>query len=512
MDFLKRLPATWQSYSSGQKSISIVITVCLVLAAYFFFRWLTQTEYAALYTNVQAENAGKIVEVLQGINVPYNLADEGKTILIPKERVYEVRLQLAGKGVIAEGGPGFELFDTNNLGSTDYERSINYQRALQEELRRTIVQIDAVKQARVHLVLPKKSTFIENQNKPQASIVVELNPLVTLEAQQVKAIAQLVAGSVEDLSYEDVNIVDTGGHILSDSIKKAAASGLELTQFEIKRDIEKNLEERIQQLLKNIYGPDKTVTMVTAELDFNQKETDSTVWGTEGVIASEQFTQSSITTLDSLPVGDPNRISDLAGGPEATGVITDLSSIKNYEINRVVEREVHTPGRLISISAAVVIDGSLTQETREHIEEVIRAAIGFNAERGDTISVLSTVFDQGILDDAQAVMAETDAAARAQEQMQRWQDLGVKGGALIVFLILGILLLRMLKPRQEWPELEIAEPVSIKTVEQQIEQLGQKSSFFTEDEKVKKIFKEEPEVVVQIINNWLDNSKEDASG
>lgn len=512
MGFLNRIQEIWKGFSSTKKSVSLVIIACLLLSTYFFYRWATKVEYAPLFNNVDTDNAARIVEGLKEINVPYILTDSGKTILIPEEQVYEVRLNLAGKGLVSEGGKGFELFDESNLGATDFERSINYQRALQEELRRTIVHIEAVKQARVHLVLPAKSAFIENQHKPQASIVLELKPLLSLEPNQVQGIAELVAGSVEGLSIENVNIVDTTGRVLSDSIKNSASNQMNIANFVDGRAFEENLEKRIQHLLESVYGLNKVVTMVTADLDFNQKETNSTVWGNEGVIASEQTNQrmTDISGSSGL-VGDP--LTD----PEAVAIpgaeqYSDISTTRNYEINQVVEREIQAPGQVKSISVAVVINGDLSPEEKVEIQDIVSAAIGFDAERGDTISILSTTFDQHDLEQIRAEMAKAEAQDKEQEQRDKLVSWGLKGVGMVALFIIALVLIRNRKVTQEpWPELNM-EPVLLKKVEEQVEQAEQSSRFISEDVKIKNIIKDEPEVAVQIINSWLEESGSDKNG
>jgi flagellar M-ring protein FliF len=161
MNFIKNIPENWKGLSSAKKSAIIVIFVCLFLSAVFFFYSSTRIKYAPLYTNMDINEAAKVVEGLKEISIPYTISDSGTTILIPEDQIYEVRLNLASKGLTANSNKGFEVFDKSDLGATDFERNINYQRALQEELRRTILHIESIKQARVHLVLPVRSAFIE---------------------------------------------------------------------------------------------------------------------------------------------------------------------------------------------------------------------------------------------------------------------------------------------------------------------------------------------------------------
>lgn len=505
MDLLKKLPEQWESFSSAKKSASLVITACMILALFFFYRWATKVEYATLYTNVQPDSAGKIVEGLKALNVPYTLTEEGKTISVPKDQVYEVRLNLASKGVVADSGQGFELFDTSDMSATDFEINVNYQRALQEELRRSIVQIDTVKQARVHLVLPEKSAFIDNQNPPQASIILELKPLASLQPEQVRGIAELVAGSVENLSYKNVNIIDTEGHVLSDQINESGNIGSELSQLGLKKSFEEDLENRIEQLLAKIYGPDKVVAMVTANLDFNQKEASRIIWGDAGVVVSEQTSQSQTGSAGASGLAGTSSNTE-SGWPAVSGannVETSLSSTKNYEVNRMEEKEIYAPGRVKSISVAVAVDGNPGAAETKRIKNVVTAAIGFDANRGDTIDVLGTRFDQSNLLEIRKEMAKADEDARKQEKIDTWMNWGMKGAGGLALLILGVLLLRYLRPRDNWPELNIEQPVSIKNVE---EKLGENISASNEDDEVKSLMEKEPEVAVQIIKTWLDES------
>jgi flagellar M-ring protein FliF len=505
MDFFKNLLEQWKHFSSTRKTVSLVITACFILAVIFFYRWATKVEYATLYTNVQPESAGKIVEGLKALNVPYTLTDDGKAISIPKDQVYEVRLSLASTGIVAENGKGFELFDASNMGATDFEINVNYQRALQEELRRSIVQIDAVKQARVHLVLPEKSAFIDNQSQPQASIILELKPLATLQPEQVRGIAELVAGSVENLSYKNVNIIDTEGHVLSDQITAQGSNASELNQLGLRKSFENDLENRIQKLLEKIYGTNKIVVMVTADLDFNQKEASRIIWGDQGVVESEQNnqTQTGNGQASGLAGTSSNTESESSGNTGTNNVNTSTSSTKNYEINKVEEKEIYAPGRIKSISVAVAVDGNPGTTETNRIKSVVTAAIGLDSKRGDTLDVMGTKFDKSSINEAKAEMAKADETAQKKEKIDTWMSWGFKGAGVIALLILGILLLRYLRPRDNWPELNIDQPVSVKSVEEKIEQ---SDGYSSEDDEVKSIVESDPEVAVQIIKSWLDES------
>jgi flagellar M-ring protein FliF len=503
MDYLKKVSENWKGLSSTKKSASLIIIACLFLSAFFFYRWSTKIEYAPLYTNMDTNDAAKVVEGLKEISVPYLISDSGGSILIPENQIYEVRLNLASKGLVANSDKGFEVFDKSDLGATDFERNVNYQRALQEELRRTILHIEAVKQARVHLVLPARSAFIENQHKPQASIILELNPLFNLDPTQIKGIAELVAGSVENLDAENVNIIDTTGRVLSDSIKDNAND--QINNFADRRAFEESLEKRIQHLLGNIYGPNQVAAMVTADLDFNQKETSSIVWEDEGVVVSEQTTQKTVSTDGSTGiVGDPlTDIIDIPGSNQAS----EISSTKNYEVSQIVEKEILAPGRIKSISVAVAINGDLPPEKEIIVKDIVSAAIGYNAVRGDTISVTSTTFNNnGDMENLIAEMEKQEAAAKEQERQDKLITWGLIGAAIIALFIIALLIIRR-KPQETWVDEEPGEETPTPAQVIPISQIRQTESFVNEYEKVKTIIDNDPEVAVQIINGWLEESE-----
>ncbi|MBC7105906.1 MAG: flagellar M-ring protein FliF, partial [Firmicutes bacterium] len=196
-DLLARLGARWQTLAPGQKVLLVLGGAALLVTLFYLGNLAFAPRYVPLVTHLDPEGAAAVVDQLKAMKVPYRLADQGATVLVPEKQVYEARMKLASSGVLAGGGKGFELFDQTKLGVTDFAQQVDYQRALQEELRRTIVQLEEVDQARVHLVLPEKSVFVERQAQPSASVVLKLKPGHDLRAEQVRGIVSLVAGSVE---------------------------------------------------------------------------------------------------------------------------------------------------------------------------------------------------------------------------------------------------------------------------------------------------------------------------
>lgn len=510
--FLKKITDKWSALSPVKKSAAVVMAISVILALIFFYLWMTKVNYAPLVSNMQEESAGKISEKLQEMNVPYKLSDEGKTIMVPENKVYDLRLKLASEGVFTSEGMGFELFDNTPLGTTDFERQLNKQRALQEELRRTIIQLDAVEQARVHLVIPEKSVFIDEQGQATASIFLELKPLKSLEPNQIKGVIELVARSVENLDPKDVSVVDTQGQVLSDGIEseEGALSAAQLKQQELRKQFEKDLEKRVQNLLEKMYGTGKVATMISADLDFSQRETNVVDWG-ENAVRSEQLTEhgEAIGGGRGL-VGEANRLTDEEVGDNypalGDGEVLEEGSrdaIVNYEIDKIEEKTIHSPGAIRNLSIAVTIDGRLTQGNRAEVEEIVAAATGYNMERGDQISVSSMEFDNSLLEENKKEM-ERLAAKEQRQEFINTIILWVLVALGIIAVIVGIILFRRYR-RTQLTQVAIEEPTPISEVEEKIniDPNEEASKNLTKQKKAQKIVDEKTKEAAQVINTWL---------
>ncbi|MCL6559014.1 MAG: flagellar M-ring protein FliF, partial [Firmicutes bacterium] len=217
---LARLKERWQALSQTHKIITVAVLTGVLIGMIYLGQIAARPSLAPLFTGLDPKEAGAIVEKLKAMKVRYEMADQGKTIMVPEKQVYEARIQLASSGALGNG-MGFELFDQSKLGVTDFEQQVVYQRALQEELRRTIVQLEGVEQARVHLVLPQKSVFINDQGTPSASVALKLKPGARLKPEQVQGVSDLIVGSIEGLKTENVHIIDTEANVLSDNLKSS---------------------------------------------------------------------------------------------------------------------------------------------------------------------------------------------------------------------------------------------------------------------------------------------------
>jgi len=509
----RNLPAEaskrWQLLKPGQKILAVLLGLGTIISLIFFVSLITRPAYAPLFTGLDPAEAGALVEKLKKMNVPYRLTDQGKTIEVPAKQVYETRIQLASSGALGEG-KGFELFDQTKLGVTDFEQQVQYQRALQEELRRTIVQLEEVEQARVHLVLPQKSVFVEEESPSSASIVLKLKPFAQLKPEQIKGMVQLAVGSVEGLKPENVHIIDTKGNVLNADLafdEQAMLTQGALKQYQVKKAYEKELEKRIQQMLERIFGPGKAVAMVTADLDFDRQEV-NTVTPQPGPVVSEQ----TITESGTAPQagGLPGTTGNLPGYPAQVAPAGEGYSrnetIRNYQPGSRQEKVISAPGKLRRLSVAVAVDAPVSPGVEQQVAEVVGAATGLNPARGDQLSVSTLAFDKTYQQEIEAEMARQEAEKKRAQQ-QKLFSAAIAAGALILF-VLAVIMIRALRRRAERgaaPEVEELKPVGEleeAAAAKEEEVVGPPSL----EEQVKSLARQRPAEVADIIKVWMTES------
>ncbi|MDW7651571.1 MAG: flagellar basal-body MS-ring/collar protein FliF [Bacillota bacterium] len=503
----QELPNRWRQLSNPRKISAIILVVAILFTLFFLGSAISRPRMAPLFSGLEPADAGRIVAKLHEMGVNYSLEDEGRTILVHEDRVYDIRIQLASDGTLIGGSAGFELFDQTKLGTTDFNRRLDYQRALQEELRRTIVQLEEVEQARVHLALPEPSLFIQDTAEPSASIVLGLSPFSSLKPEQIRGIIYLVAGSVENMSGERISIIDTQGNILSDTVEDmdpaAQLAEATLQQLEVKRAFEKELELRMQRMLERVVGPGQAIAMMTAELDFDAHESTVITFANEGVPRSETSTRETFEGTGGFIPGEAGTDSNIPGyvfvpeGGESNYERNDETT--NYEIDETTVRQVRAPGQLVRLHAAVVVNdkgGELTQAQLRQIQDVVQSAIGYQNERGDSISVQGMNFDTSQMDEAKTAFDE----ALRHEQIRQYVT---AGAILLAALILLFALMRLIRNRRE-RELEAqlaALPTKPLTEEEPVEEEGNQEARLRD--RVRKLAEKEPDAVAFLIRAWL---------
>lgn len=496
-DLLAQLKSRWQAFSATQKAAVVLAGTGLVAAVFYLNTVLVQLSYAPLFKGLSAEDAGAIVQKLEEMKVPYRLTDGGGTIVVPKGEVYRTRANLAASGALTGGGSGFELFDKTRLGVTDFEQQVNYQRALQEELRRSIVQLVEIEQARVHLVIPRKSVFVEEQQKPSASIAVKLKPLAHLKPAQVEGIVGLVCGAVEGLKPEDVHVIDMAGNVLSDSVTTSTQARAIQTLQDLQRAYERELERRITGVMARILGPDKAVAVVSADFDFSERETVTTIAYGEPVVVSEQTLteQNSTGAASGVPGTTSNLVPTYPSGTAEGQGYSRQEVTRNFQVGQRQEKVIEVPGRLKRLVTSVVVDTSLNRATIQRIENVVAGAIGYDAERGDEIQIASMTFDKSYQKKMEAEMAAAEAKAKKEAQREQILTLvkqGVIGLVALISLLLFIRWLGRIKPAV--PRIEEVIPVHVS---------GSPPKIDERFEHIKETAQKKPEEVADVIRVWL---------
>lgn len=435
---IQSLSKFWKGFealSSGKK-VSIVMVLAATAASILLLIYLTgQVEYRVLFSNLTNEDAGNIVGKLSEQKIPYKLSASGGAISVPAEKVAELRLSLAAAGLPQGGGVGFEIFDNKTLGSTEFEQQLNYRRALQGELSRTINGLDEIQSSRVHIALPKDSLFTEQQKKSTASVTLRLKSGKSLRPAQIDGIVHLVASSIEGMKPEDVMVVDSRGAILSAMQSDSKLSKMTAQQSDYQRNMEKDLAARIQTMLENVVGQGKAAVRVSAELDFRIMEKTEESYDPEAqVVRSTQRNAEK-----------ENAISP-AGAVSENPQKEKVDEIINYEINKVVSKTVMPVGETKKLSIAVLVDGkytkndqneevyqALTKNEIESIEDLVRKSAGFNAQRGDQVVVTNLPFRR--------VEAEEAPPVSLQENIATFSPILKYVGvfALIAFIVMFVL-------------------------------------------------------------------------
>jgi len=431
-NWLQRLSALDRSQRM-RLGAGITLLVVAAVAAMVMGR---QPDYKVLFSNLSDKDGGAIVAQLSQMNVPYKHADGGGAILIPAERVHDVRLRLATQGLPRGSVTGFELMETNRFGMTQFQERLNFQRGLEGELTRSIQALSSVQGARVHLALPNQNGFFREQQKPSASVLVSLHPGRILDRAQLAGIVHLVASSVPELAPSAVSVLDDTGKLLSQSPDAAGEEGINAQQLLYVQQIEQQYARRIMEILEPVVGRNNVKAQVSAELDFSRTESTSEQFRPNqtpdsGAIRSQQVLESS-GTANKTATGVPGAVANQPPAPSAAPVnganpaptaggqqgaeesTSKRESTTNYEVDKTVKVTRGNNWAIKRLSAAVVVNYQalaeekggaspkpLTPEQIEQMTGLVRETIGFNKERGDSVNLMNTPF----------LTSETPAAA-----------------------------------------------------------------------------------------------------
>ncbi len=410
MDRLKealgRLREMWKGLTRLQKG-TLVGTVLLLLAAFGgIFTFAGRQEYAPLFSGLAMEDQAAIVEVLKDRKVDYRLDPGASAIMVPADDVYDLRIAMAGSGLPKGSTVGFELFDETKMGMTDFQQQVAYMRALEGELARTIGQIDGVDYARVSVVMPRRKLFLREEQPGSASVMVKLRPGRDMGMEQIRAVMNLTAHSVEGLAPENVSVVDTSGRLLSERVEDefllypgGSGGGVSSVQRELEKMSERDLQRKAQRMLEAVFGPGNAVVRVRVELDFARRNRTREEYvpqpNGKGIVRSRQLTEETYSGTGSPPggsgVGTATNIPGYASRNTADQGGSDYlktDEVTNYEVSTLRQEETEAPGTVKRITASVMINGDPDEaEMRDELFASVAAAIGIDEERGDRLSL-----------------------------------------------------------------------------------------------------------------------------
>ncbi len=505
--YLDTVRQLWASLSPGRRVGLILVLGLGVALAAAIIGWVQNPDYAVLYRSLNESDAAAVTAKLRELGVNYRLADGGTTILVPAAQVPDVRLQLAAAGLPQNGGWGLELFSQPGLIVTDFAQRVNYQRALEGELGRTIGRLEGVEQARVHLVLPRPSPFTERSQPASASVVLKLRPGARLGDEQVRAVTYLVSGAVEGLKPENVTVADNTGRLLWSGASAAPGARLE----EQRRVVELELTQKVQTVLDRLVGAGNSVVQVSAILDTDQYEAQVETLNprnpTGALRASREITET-FRGSGTVPGGVPGVESNVPTYPAVTGG-QGQSEYQRREVNntfdasRSVERVVRTPGGIRRLSVGVVVnDGTVTAAQLENLRQVVAAAAGIDPNRGDTLTVTTLPF-QPRPEEAAASTPPTDL-----ERTLAYGRLAALVVAPLALILLVFLLLRRTRTYYAVPAPAPAPPpaatVDTGTEESEL-RAGEQPVPLAPGyvEQLTGIARQRPEVIAQVIQGWL---------
>jgi flagellar M-ring protein FliF len=550
-NFTQRLSGLTQMRGNPRAPLIFAVALLVAIVAGLFL-WSRAPDYKVLYSNLSDRDGGSIIAALQQANIPYKFSDNGGAILVPAEQVHEMRLRLASQGLPKSGSVGFELMDNQKFGISQFDEQINYQRALEGELERTIESISAVKSARVHLAIPKPTVFVRDKEAPSAAVLVNLYPGRVLDEGQVVAITHMVSSAVPEMPVHGVTILDQDGNLLT---QPSTGSGLDASQLKFRQQIERNTQQRINAILAPLFGSGNAHSQVSADIDFTHSEQTSENYAPNGnpqqaAIRSQQSSSSSemsqggasgvpgaLSNQPPQPASAPITAASGTNGVTTTPVSDRKDSTTNYELDKTV-RHVDSPmGGIRRLSVAVVVNymrvvdakgqvsmQPVTADKLAQVTQLVKDAMGFDAARGDSVNVVNSAFTTEVDPNANLPWWRTPDMLALYKQIATY--LGIGAVALFLYFV-------MVKPalRRAFPPPEPAavaalaspdEPIlldgipaaerdgAVVEIESDSEMLAlesAKNKYERNLEFARGIARQDPKIVATVVKNWVSDER-----
>jgi flagellar M-ring protein FliF len=526
-EILVQLQNLLKNISVGKRVAILILVIGSILGFVFLMSWAGQPEFHPLYTNLDSQDAGIILSRLKDQKIPYRISSNGSTILIPQEHLYETRINLASEGLPQGGSIGFEVFDNAKFGMSEFAQNVNYQRALQGELARTIKGFAEVDSSRVHIVMPEKSLFVKDEQSASASVVLKLRHGQWLTQEQVQGIVHLVSSSVSRLDPQNVTVVDSNGRLLAGQKDDSGLAAHSSDQLDYQAKVERKLESRLLTMLEKALGANKAIVRVSCALDFKRYEqTEERFFPENKVVRSEQMFNETAKKADIIPQGIPGIQSNVPeNNPTEINKVDDENTTfakqdrtVNYEIGKLTSHTMEPVGAMQRVSVAVLVDGTYrstpqkegeptwtyvprSSEELVKIENLVKSAVNFVAARGDKVEVVNIPFE--------TTKITKDGADTA---LQGWLDLlknykpYFKYAFLSLFLILSFFF--VVKPLIKWltahttgeDELLYQLPKTVGEIESQD---GEDHKQLTFTDQASQLISKDNEASVGVMRDWL---------
>ncbi len=496
-----------------KKKILMVSLVIIIFLAVILFTYFNRVVYVPLFTNLELDDSGRIVEDLKIKKIDYKLTNGGKDILIDEKLIDGYRLEVATEGNMPEKSSGFEMFDDVGMMATDGDRKIMYERALSGELQRSIMSLDAIVASKVHLVLPEKSIF-ETEEKPgSASVIVEVDPMKKVDDDIVRGIVALIYGAVDNIPEEGIQVIDSKGNLLSAFLKDEKKNGAigNIDEYsEMREEFQEKIETNLNELLSGVFGRDKVKISVFADLDFDAEET-TTISYKDPVTRSEQTTSLEEGGVGGI-IGDAN--SNVVGDEDEEANVLDKTI--NNELTTQTQTTIKSPGKVRKLTTSVVYDGNLSPEASDQILSIVAAATGYDTERGDFISIEGINFDRTYEEAMQRELeALKEEEARGKTGFNKYKDylIYALAGIFGILLIAGIFRMITSRKNEEMDLFEESFPMNIPMGEinaavkredpgiEEIEKIEVKKD--VNQLKANDFASENPEIAADLIKAWM---------
>lgn len=522
--YLQRLREYFGNLSVPQR-ISYFGGAAIFIGALVFLVYVAnRTDYTVLYSGLSQSDMGEISQALKAKKVPYKVSDGN--IEVAKEQVYETRLNLAAEGIPKGAGSGFEIFDQQKLGSTEFVQKINYQRALQGELARTINGMNEVMESRVHLVMPEESLFKDDQKPPSAAVVLKLRPGARIEQKQLQGIVHLVAATVRGLEESHITVMSTDGQVLFK--KNAGEQSVQASnaQLERKQKMEEDMRQKVQSMLEQVLGANKVLARVNLDLDLNQVQiAEETFNPDSAVIRSQQRSIEANDGKEPAVKGNPDSPINLESKllqsnstqttetPKAGKQFNRQREVVNYEINKTSRQIVQMPGNVKKVSVAVIVDGryenkgdakakpayiARSAEEMKSIEDLVKKAVGYSDTRGDQITVSNIPFASDV------------AGSEMVQSENKWLQIAksyqkVMINAVLILLLLIFVVRPLMKKFKEVAEDIKRLPAPQQGIEDQLSALllDQPNPQLSLRKQSSALVRHNPEKATEIIRSWL---------